>query len=79
VHFLVWTIQRFEKPQALDMIHMEVREKQIEAWYLGPYERSQASNPSASVEHDQRPILAANLDTRGIPAIAHRLGSGCGQ
>jgi hypothetical protein len=34
MHFLAWTIQRFKKPQPLDMIHMEMSEQEIDAWHL---------------------------------------------
>jgi hypothetical protein len=34
MHLLAWSKQGFEKPQALDVIHMQMGEQEIEAWHL---------------------------------------------
>jgi hypothetical protein len=36
MYLLAWSIQRFEKPEALDMIHMKVGEQEVDARYLRP-------------------------------------------
>jgi hypothetical protein len=34
MHLLAGTVQWFEKPKPLDVIHMEMGEQEIEAWHL---------------------------------------------
>jgi hypothetical protein len=63
VHLLAGTIQRFEKTESLDMIHMEVGEEKIDARLLSAQLLSQRADSCAGIEDDQGPIITSYLDT----------------
>jgi hypothetical protein len=61
--FLAWIIQGFEKPEPLDMIHVEMCEEEVNAPYLRPDGRPQASDPRAGIEHHQGSVIPLHFDT----------------
>jgi hypothetical protein len=63
MHLLAWTIEGFEKPQPLDMIHMEMGEQQVDSGFFRPQGLPQGSDSRTGIEHQQGPILASYLDT----------------
>jgi hypothetical protein len=38
--FLAASLQGFEKPEPLDVIHMKMGEEEVDALHLGPYRRT---------------------------------------
>ena len=66
-----------EEAQALDVIHVQVRQQDVEpAWLLVGI--AHAAHPGARVEHHDRAVAALDLGARGIAAVAHRVRTGAG-
>jgi hypothetical protein len=67
--------QRFEKPEPLDVIHMEMGEEDIDAPHLGRYSLSQTTDACAGIEHHEGPVLGSDLDTGRISSVTDRFES----
>jgi hypothetical protein len=68
-----WLIERFEESEPLDMIHVEVRQEDVYTSHLRPHPGAEAADPGAGIEHQQGTVVAAHLDTRGIPPVTNGL------
>jgi hypothetical protein len=60
---LARSMQGFEKPESLNVIHMEMGEEDVDARHLRPYAGPQSSDPCAGIEHHQASIIATHLNT----------------
>ena len=77
VHFEVGTEQWREESEALDVIHMEVREQHVDAAHVGRQLDTQSAQTRARVEHDARVGVRARLElhARCVAAVTDRVGS----
>src|SRR3972149_8908291 len=51
------------------MVHMEVRQQDVHARELLLHGRAEAPDPSARVEHQQRPVQASHFHARCVAAV----------
>jgi hypothetical protein len=61
MNFLTRVIQGFEKTKPLNMVHVQMGEEQIDAPHLTPECLPQTADASPRIEHDQGPVIAADL------------------
>ncbi len=72
-------IERLEEPEPLDMIHVQMREQQVDPPCRSAGERAEAADPGTRVEHKQAAVVIAHLHARGVTAVARRFSPGAGQ
>src|SRR6185436_17266481 len=65
--------ERREETEALDVIHVQVREQHVDAALCRRDDLSQAPDPRAGIE-DEEVIAIADLDARSVAAEAHGVG-----
>jgi hypothetical protein len=71
-----WTSERVEEAEALDVVEMKVGEQDVDPPNVGTDGGSESSDAGTGVEHDDAVGAGADLDARGVAAVAHRLGPG---
>ena len=75
MHLEVGVVQRVEEAQALDVIHVEVREEHVDPAHAFGQARREPADPGAGIEHEELTGVVAHLDARRVPAVAHGVGA----
>jgi hypothetical protein len=72
-------IQRTKETQSLNVVHMKMRQEDIDTagfrWELC----SETADTGTGIENQYRTVISAHLDSRGVSAISARLNSGSRQ
>ena len=76
VHLEPGAVERVEEPETDDVIHVEMREQDVDALRLRRQRRAEAADPRAAVEDEDVIAGDAHLDAHRVAAVAHGLGSG---
>src|ERR1043166_2249004 len=69
-------VQRPEKTEALDVVHVQMGEQQIDSTQFAGQFATEQSNARTGIEHQHRALVPFDLYARSGPAIAGGIGAG---
>ena len=79
MHLHIWIVQRRKKPQSLDMIHMHMREQDVDAFKIRRKADTKAANTCTRIQYQQGACIPSHFDARRIATISCSIWSGRGQ
>src|SRR5262249_21332753 len=77
MHFYLWVVEGCKKPQALEVVHVQMREQDVHAAERPGEYGAESADAGPRVEDEHRAVSAAHFHTRRIPTIACCLRPWC--
>lgn len=74
MHLALTPEQWRKEPEALDVVHVQMRQQDVDAILLGRNDHAEATHARSRVKREETPFDAADLHRRRVAAVADRVG-----